>query len=437
MLFSASTLANIVLAFSISAAAAPVSTQSSLPSPVALNFKIVKQSTYKKSNPNANLPISRGQNRIQQASKAHSITIPNEGSYFLAQLEVGSDKQPVGVIVDTGSSDLWFPSKSSCDAPTKTTADSTLSGLPPPSSGCPLGSFDEDASSSYNSMNKAFSLYYGVEGYYTYAKGTWAKEDITWGDVTVDQLQFGLATDQDIGQGIIGISYKGTEGVRQNDQYSNFPLALKNQGKINKLAYSLYLNSNEAEAGTILFGGIDKAKFDGNLTMLDIINVNDAGTKEDEAVAFFVNFNGMQQNGEQLFSESHPGLLDSGSTLLYAPESIYKSVAPKYGTYNSTAGGYITPCNSKGENFKFQFDNNLTIEVPYEQLLFNISDSSNLFTNEKGEEMCLFSMLSSSEDVWIMGDVFLRSAYIYYDMEESKIGLAQAVYTNETNIITV
>lgn len=404
--------------------------------PIAIDFTVVKETDFLKKH-GYRPTQSLGHRKIAALNDAHSISIPNEGSYFLAALNIGSNDQEVGVIVDTGSSDLWFPSKSSCGNATATTPNNELSGLPAASSACPMGSFDESQSTTYNSMDKPFALYYGVEGYYTYAKGTWAKEDITWGGVVVNQLQFGLATDQDIGQGIIGISYNGTEGFRnKSDEYTNFPMALKEQGLVGKNAYSLYLNSTEADAGTILFGGIDEAKFEGELTLFDTVHVDDGGRTTDETVAFFVNLDGITQNNETLVSASHPGLLDSGSTLLYAPAEIYNSVAPKYGTYNTTAGGYITQCSTPGEDFHFRFGN-LTIDVPFKQLLYNISDSDSLFTNDKGEEMCLFTLLSSSENVWILGDVFLRSAYIYYDLDDSKIGLAQAKYTDESRIISV
>lgn len=434
VLASLSTAIVLVLAI---CEAAPVSSPPNSAVPVALDFKVVKPSSYRRyALEPQKLPTSLGQKLAQKSRQYHSISVPNEGSYYLSALEIGSNRQQVGVILDTGSSDLWFPSKSSCDGPTKTSNDSDLSGLPPASSACPLGSFDESESLSYVPLGKNFSLYYGVKDYYTYAKGIWANETVFWGDLEVENMQFGLATDQDIGQGIIGISYKGTEGVKTEDEYANFPMQLVEQGLVRKNAYSLYLNSEEAASGTVLFGGIDRAKYDGELTFFDTVHINDGGVATEDAVAFFVNLDGASQGNKTVFRKTYPGLLDSGSTLLYAPQEIYDSVAPQYGEFNSTVGGYITPCSTQGQDFAFQFSN-FTLNVPFEQLLYNVSDLSLLFVNGEGEEMCLFSMLSSSENLWILGDVLLRSAYIHYDLTDNKIGMAQAIYTNKTDVISV
>lgn len=48
-------------------------------------------------------------------------------------------------------------------------------------------------------------------------------------------------------------------------------MALKSYGKIEKMAYSLFLNEPEAHFGSILFGAVDKNKYSGQLYTLPML----------------------------------------------------------------------------------------------------------------------------------------------------------------------
>ena len=50
--------------------------------------------------------------------------------------------------------------------------------------------------------------------------------------------------------------------------------------------------------------------------------------------------------------------------------------------------------------------------------------------------MCFLGIQSHrlSDNITIFGDTFLRNAYVAYDLEDSQIGIAQAVYTEKTDI---
>lgn len=384
----------VPLLFSASAAA-PV--EKKVRKPLVVPFKVGRTHT-------THLNVSS----FAERSESHEVSIPQRGSFYSADVQLGSNKQTVAVVLDTGLLDFWVPALSSCQ-----------------SSSCDLGLFDQTSSSSYHALDEEFIVHYGVPGSQTFAQGTWAKEDVYWGDMAVKDVQFGLATAQDVGKGILGLSFKGTEGA--NTQYTNFPILLKEQGLVNKNAYSLYLNSADAASGNIIFGGIDTAKFKGDLRYFDIVNIDDSGNPTDTAVAFFVKFNGITQNGESLVSGSYNALLDSGTTLNYAPADIAHAFGSKYGSYNSKYDGYVTSCNTQGDDFSFEFDG-LLINVPFSSLLWHLND---------GSDSCLVSVLNSGSDFFILGDAFLRSAYVYYDLEDRKIGLAEVNYTDDSNIQVV
>lgn len=396
MQFSTSVLLSVVAALSATTTfAAPAKATQQSQSPLKIDFDVHRYSR-------KNVPKGVRSNFLRHsASKSGAVLeLENEYSMYIADIELGTPGQKIRVDVDTGSSDLWVPGAGTQSE---------------------YGTYDNSKSSSYKKVKDGFSISYG-DG--SSAKGDWATDNLTFGNFTVKSFEFGDATTQTAGEGVFGIGLTGNEAAR-GFTYDNFPVQLKKQGITNKVAYSLYLNSLEAKSGSVLFGAIDHAKYDGDLKELKLVAIDDSGSKVDEPVAFFVNLDSIStSSGTELASKSYPALLDSGTTLIYAPSDIAKSIGAKFGKYNSSYGGYATSCSAKGEDFSFVFEDK-TITVPFKDLLFKVDES--------GSE-CLVGVLDSGSDYYILGDGFLRSSYVYYDLEGNTVSIGQAKYTDETDI---
>lgn len=379
-------------------AAAPVSSAATAPK---LEFNVVKHSSQ-------NGGVRGGRHVKSAASSGVLLELENEYSLYLTNITIGTPAQSMIVDVDTGSSDLWVPG-----AGTKSD----------------FGTYDHTKSSTYKKDKDGFRIGYG-DG--SSASGDWATETVNIGGFDVTGLEFGDATTQNVGQSILGVGFKGNEAAAQGwfntFTYDNLPIKMRDQGIINKAAYSLYLNSLEATTGSILFGAIDKAKYSGDLATLDIVNIDDSGSSTNEATAFFVDLKSIEGQEGSLTTSNYPALLDSGTTLIYAPSDVAKNMGAHYGTYNSTIGGYTLSCTTKGDDLKFNFEGK-TISVPFKDLVFNIND-----LKMGADDQCLFGVLPSSSNYYILGDGFLRSAYVYYNIDDSKIGIAQAVYTDKSDV---
>lgn len=390
MLFSKSLLLSVLASLSF---AAPVEKREKT---LTLDFDVKRISSKAK---NVTVASSPGFRRNLRAASDAGVTISleNEYSLYLTTIEIGTPGQKLQVDVDTGSSDLWVPGQGT----------SSL-----------YGTYDHTKSTSYKKDRSGFSISYG-DG--SSARGDWAQETVSIGGASITGLEFGDATSQDVGQGLLGIGLKGNEASAQSSNsftYDNLPLKLKDQGLIDKAAYSLYLNSEDATSGSILFGGSDSSKYSGSLATLDLVNIDDEGDSTSSAVAFFVELEGIKAGSSSITKTTYPALLDSGTTLIYAPSSIASSIGRKYGTYSYSYGGYVTSCDATGPDFKFSF-NGKTITVPFSNLLFQ---------NSEGDSECLVGVLSSGSNYYILGDAFLRSAYVYYDIDNSQVGIAQAKY---------
>lgn len=131
-------------------------------------------------------------------------------------------------------------------------------------------------------------------------------------------------------------------------------------------------------------------------------------------------------------SFSIPILLDSGSSLTYLPTSVFNGFASVFNAVDN-GGELIIDCGYKTAQshgyVTFTFGNSsstATINVPIDELIQAIpGDTKN----------CLLGVLEGSQDIYILGDVFLRSAYVVYDLTHNQIGMAQANYESSTSTI--
>lgn len=406
MQLSSTVLLSVLVSLSSFTSAVPVSTksqQNATKAPLQLNFNVVRYNSDAKNGTTKTLDGVR-----KSLASPVNLELENEYALYLAEMEIGTPGQKIKIDVDTGSSDLWVPAYN-------TTSNS--------------GTFDARKSSTYKKLQDGFKIGYG-DG--STALGVWASETVSLGGATVQDLRFGYATNQTAKQAIMGVGYTGNEASAwkdHNDEYDNFPAQLKKQGLINKNAYSLYLNSLDADAGLILFGAIDEAKYEGDLKLLDVVNIDDSGAKTDKPVAFFVNLDSIEQDGKSLASKTYPALLDSGTTLIYAPKDIATEFGKKYGHKIPFVDAYFTSCDKKGEDFEFKFGDK-TIKVPFKSLLYHINGKKDkTFLNQ-----CLIGVMGTTSDYYILGDAFLRSAYVHYDLEANKVGVAQVKYTTDSNI---
>lgn len=155
---------------------------------------------------------------------------------MLMTVTVGTPPQLQTVILDTGSSDLYF------DASTA----STCENPPSATQACEGGTYDLSKSSTYNEVHPApsFNTSFG-DG--SSALGPYGSDVIGIGDVQVSPVQFGVATTvtstTGYAIGLMGLGYSNNEAVTSARYfYQNMPEVLKDSGEINSRLYSVFLN---------------------------------------------------------------------------------------------------------------------------------------------------------------------------------------------------
>ena len=354
-------------------------------------------------------------------------SLDNEGTLYFANVSLGTPAQSLRLHMDTGSSDLWANAKSSQIC--------SYRGDPCSKS----GTYDANSSSTYKFVSNDFNVSY-VDG--SGASGDYATDILGIGGKTLKGLQFGIGYESTSPEGILGIGYTAAEAqVNRAGQrgYSNVPQAMADGGLIQSNAYSLWLDDLEASTGSILFGGVDTNKYHGQLQTLPIQKAFDAYAE------FIVTLSSMSLSNQGKNTSLATDLptaviLDSGSSLTYLPNDLTSAIyAMLHVNYNSKEGAAYASCSLANEDITLEFTfTSPTIPVPIRELIINgnTSDSkgkqdpgsqdggssSNLGS---GNEQCIFGIAPSEGSTAVLGDTFLRSAYVVYDLANNEISLAQ------------
>ncbi|KAI5970423.1 SAP8 [Candida margitis] len=362
---------------------------------VALDFDVLRK------------PLNLTKALLHEKRNSISLSLINEGPSYAAKVSVGSNKQQQTVIIDTGSSDFWVvDSNAQCEDDVDCKSS---------------GTFNPSSSSSYKSLGSEFAIQYG-DG--STSEGTWGKDTVTINGVSITGQQLADVTQTSVEQGILGIGYASNEAVTDQygnptiQNYDNVPVTLKKQGKINTNAYSLYLNSPTAESGTIIFGGVDNAKYSGKL-------ISEQVTQSNQLTISLASINVKGSS----YSFGQDVLLDSGTTLTFFPSDFAAELANQVGAELRQVGEgktlYFIDCNTDTSgSTTFSFGNGASISVPNSEYVY-----------PNGDGTCIWGIQASRDT--ILGDNFLRHAYLLYNLDANTISIAQVKYTSSSSISAV
>lgn len=370
-------------------------------------------------------------------SNYEQIDLTYQGGFYSMDLEIGTPAQKMEVLLDTGSSDLWVMSKDNiyCSSNSKSSSTSSIDCSK-------YGTFDSSESSTFYANDSSFQITYG-DG--TMANGTWAQDVVTVNNVALSNMTFGVATRANSTVGVLGIGLEQLEvtyaGGSSNHAggnpytYDNFPLYLKNTGVTKSNAYSLFLNNQSADSGSILFGAVDHSKYDGQLYTVPIINTLKS-KGYDQPIQIDITLQGVNlidsDNTSQAISSTKlPALMDSGTTLTYLPSEIVDPIVEAMGaSFLDSSSAYVVSCPSGvvSDSLKNQY-------VSFDFGGFDIRISLSDFLIQIEEDSCLVTISTNDGGSSTLGDSFLTHAYVVYDLDNLEVSMAQAVYNNtESNI---
>jgi len=350
--------------------------------------------------------------RLRKRSGTLLETLDNEATLYFANVTLGTPAQNLRLDIDTGSSDLW--------------TNSVTSGLCQeyPQDCAASGTYDANKSTTYSYVNSDFNIQY-ADG--SAAQGDYAMDTLGIGGALISDVQFGIGYNSSSAQGILGVGYAANEASIPitGKSYNNVPEVLVNAKVINTLAYSLWLNDLDANEGSILFGGVDSDKYQGTLATLPIIQ--EQGVYRE----FIVALTSLTAAGQDVFNNSPiPVLLDSGSSLSYLPTSYAEAIFEVFSAeYDSAAGAAVVDCNlmNTADTVDFSFSGK-TISVSMSELVL-------IDEVRRGQAICILGISDAGDTTAVLGDTFLRSAYVVYDLGNNQISLAQTDFNSTSSNI--
>lgn len=370
----------------------------------------------------------------------------------MATVSVGTPGQQQILAIDTGSSDVWVLDVSA-DACTDPSIQQQAED------GC-ITTFDPSKSSSYKVADQnGFYIQYG-DG--TAAEGDYITDNLAIGGATVKALEMGLAYNATLFQGLLGIGYDVNEASDSSDTsgtgqapfvYPSIIDTMLSQNLISAKAYSLYLDDLQASTGSIIFGGIDTDKFHGNLLEMPIVpDTYENGTKvyaEFTVALTSFSITGQTGNTTSLTQGEYdaPVVLDSGTTLTYVPQRLAALIYEKLNAVDDTQNSglvfvdcdILTSAPKTTFNFGFGGSSGVSIEVPVDEMIFDLSGLFSLQGYAPPDlpfsSVCALGINGQTEEPFILGDTFLRSAYVVYDLKNNLIAIAQTNFNSTTSSI--
>lgn len=328
--------------------------------------------------------------------------------------------QVVDLIVDTGSHDFWMN-------------DETSSFCKDKANDCDqYGSFTSQNSNTYKEGDQNFQYEYS-DG--ETVAGILVTDTIHFNGKEFPNVTFGLSQSSTTSLGVLGLGYSKQEGDSE-PPVPTFSDMLLNKKIVKLNAYSLWLNDLKADSGSILYGGVDVEKIDGALTTLPIL---DREVIPDSDRELLVTLNSISFGSVR--SQFLRVLLDSGNSGCNVPPEFLQAFLSSLGGEHSEDGLHVdcdVANSGKTLDFEFGSENHVfQIKVPISQFIWP-EPVEEVPVTSSGAKMCgLFIKATHDGGPAALGDTFLRSAYVVFDLTNNEISIGKAKYTSASNVLEI
>ncbi|XP_065792564.1 pregnancy-associated glycoprotein 2-like [Muntiacus reevesi] len=336
-------------------------------------------------------PYSLSQNATNDQNIIYHPVRNYKDLVCIGSINIGTPPQEFQVLFDTGSSSLWVPSIY-CQSP----------------SCYKHKSFIPQNSSTFQATNQIFNIKYSsgmINGYLGY-------DTVRIGKLVSVAQPFGLSL-KEFGfealpfDGILGLGYPRPTVVGATPVFDN----LRKQGVISEPVFAFYLSSQQENRSVVMFGGVDRAYYKGELNWVPVSQVG----------MWLINMDSISVNRTVVACKRGcQALLDTGTSLLLGPRGPVSKIQ---NLIHARPFGHehLVSCQTIGTLPPVVFTIN-GIDYPVPAQAYIQSLSGRCFSN-----FLVRRQRVNESETWILGDVFLRLYFSVFDRGNNRIGLAPAV----------
>ncbi|KAJ1543274.1 hypothetical protein HK405_009388 [Cladochytrium tenue] len=339
-----------------------------------------------------NLWAARKSGVFRRASGA--LTNINDELYTAAVTLGGTT---FAIDLDTGSADIWFrgpncrSTDGSCGATGQTVA--STSGLT---------ATGKTWSTTYGSGAVSGNVYTGA----VTLAGTTATVSL---GISTSETGF---TQMD---GLLGLAYPTISNIAAatgNTASSSFIMSAGLAAKV----FGFYLSdANDGTTGEVTLGGADATRYTGTL---NYVPVTSQTYWEASLSGATYSVNGASAS---LGSTVTSFIADTGTTLMILDSRTAAAINKQIGaTFSNAAGVYTLPCSTATSG--------PTVSVTLGGVAYTIPPAIYVLS-ESGTCFSGFTNGADSIGLAILGDVFIRAVYTVFDMDNNRLGFAQAVHS--------
>ncbi|GKZ64816.1 hypothetical protein AnigIFM50267_005887 [Aspergillus niger] len=321
-------------------------------------------------------------------SWSNTAALDQDGSdiSYISVVNIGSDEKSMYMLLDTGGSDTWVFGSNCTSTP------------------CTMhNTFGSDDSSTLEMTSEEWSVGYGTGS----VSGLLGKDKLTIANVTV-RMTFGLASNASDNfesypmDGILGLG-------RTNDSSYDNPtfmdaVAESNVFKSNIVGFAL--SRSPAKDGTVSFGTTDKDKYTGDITYTDTVGSDSY---------WRIPVDDVYVGGTSCDFSNKSAIIDTGTSYAMLPSSDSKTLHSLIPGAKSSGSYHIIPCNTTTK-----------LQVAFSGVNYTISPKD--YVGATSGSGCVSNIISYDlfgDDIWLLGDTFLKNVYAVFDYDELRVGFAE------------
>jgi len=325
---------------------------------------------------------------------------------YLATIQMGTPPQDFLILMDSGSADLWVGSEN---------CQSQGGG------GCGNHKFlGTQSSSTFVDTGDTFEVTYGTGQ----VSGDIVNDAVSIAGLTLSNHTFGVANTESVDFSGDSTPFDGLMGLAQSilsEQQTPTPIeSLASAGLVpdSIVSYKISRLADNLKDGEITFGALDPTKFDAS-TLVTLPNVNTQGFWE-------VALDAATVNGVDTGLTGRTTIMDTGTTLMVVPAADAQAIHSQIqGSQPDGQGGFTVPCTMTD-----------SVALTYSGQVFTIDPRDIAFTPVDPNDptgACTSGITAGNiggATEWLVGDTFLKNAYLSTDVSKNTVSLAKLATGN-------